>query len=351
VIVSLQYLRAFAAMMVVTFHVCDKLARMEGASGAIAFPVGLTGVDVFFVISGFIIFVTAKESNATPLGFMRKRLIRVVPLYWVLTLFVAAVAVAKPDLLASTVFDGPHFVASLLFVPWPHPQIDATLPLLIPGWTLNYEMAFYVAFAASLALPKPIRLWALLGLMAGLAALSPAVPHNGIPDFYTNAIILEFAGGLLIARAWTSGISLPARTANLIALAGFVLLYAGSETTLPRVIAAGVPACLIVAGAVFSESRYEMRPSRILVTLGNASYSIYLSHVLVLPVFARLWTAIGFDGGGAAGLAFALAALIVCAVAGVVLWQIVERPLLRWLSGKRPSEPRRQAGLKQLPGE
>ena len=336
-------------MMVVTFHVCDKLARMEGASGAIAFPVGLTGVDVFFVISGFIIFVTARQSDATPLGFMRKRLIRVVPLYWVLTLFVAAVAGAKPDLLASTVFDGPHVVASLLFVPWPHPQIDAMLPLLIPGWTLNYEMAFYVAFAASLALPRPIRLWALLGLMAGLAAMGPAVARDGVLDFYTNPIILEFAGGLLIARAWTSGISLPARTANLIALAGFALLYAGSETTLPRVIAAGVPAFLIVAGAVFSESRYEMRPSRILVMLGNASYSIYLSHVLVLPAFARLWTAVGLDGGGASGLAFALAALIVCAVAGVLLYQIVERPLLRWLSGKR-SAGQRRGELKQVPG-
>ena len=130
----------------------------------------------------------------------------------------------------------------------------------------------------------------------------------------------------------------------MIALAGFVLLYAGSETTLPRVVAAGVPAFLIVAGAVFSESRYEMRPSRILVTLGNASYSIYLSHVLILPVFARLWTAVGLDGGGAAGLAFALAALIVCAVAGVLLYQIVERPLLRWLSGKRPAGQRPKRG-------
>ena len=74
-------------MLVVAFHACDKLAKMDNANPAVAFPVGLTGVDIFFVVSGFIIFVTARQSDATPLGFMRKRLIRVVPLYWVLTLF------------------------------------------------------------------------------------------------------------------------------------------------------------------------------------------------------------------------------------------------------------------------
>ena len=165
-IVSLQYLRAFAAMLVVAFHACDKLAKMDNANPAVAFPVGLTGVDIFFVVSGFIIFVTARQSDATPLGFMRKRLIRVAPLYWVLTLFLAGVAIMKPEVLATTVFDLRHFVASMLFIPWQHPQIGAMLPLLIPGWTLNYEMAFYVMFAASLALPRSIRLWALLALLA-----------------------------------------------------------------------------------------------------------------------------------------------------------------------------------------
>ena len=84
-------------MLVVAFHACDKLAKMDNANPAVAFPVGLTGVDIFFVVSGFIIFVTARQSDATSLGFMRKRLIRVAPLYWVLTLFLAGVAITKPE--------------------------------------------------------------------------------------------------------------------------------------------------------------------------------------------------------------------------------------------------------------
>ena len=341
-------------MLVVAFHACDKLAKMEGANPAVAFPVGLTGVDIFFVVSGFIIFVTAKQSDIGPFGFMRKRVIRVVPLYWVLTVMLAAVAIVKPDVLTTSVFETRHFAASMLFIPWQHPQIDALLPLLIPGWTLNYEMAFYAIFAASLFLPKPVRLWALLALLAGLAISGAVVPLTGIMGFYTDPIILEFAAGLLIARAWTGGVAVPVKAANLVALLGFALLLGGSETSLPRIVSAGIPALLIVAGAVFSESRYKLNPSGTLVVLGDASYSIYLSHVIVIPVVAKLWAAAGLGGAGWLGLAFVIAALIASALAGVVLYKLVERPLLKWLSGKKRGGARHPvlANLQQakLPG-
>jgi exopolysaccharide production protein ExoZ len=144
-------------------------------------------------------------------------------------------------------------------------------------------------FAASLALPQSIRLWALLALLAGLAAIGLAIPLDGIAAFYTDPIILEFAAGLLIAKAWTSGVTVPVRAALVVTLIGLGLLVAGSEMTLPRIIGAGIPAALIVGGAVFSESRYKRNPSSTLVLLGDASYSIYLSHVIVLPVVAKVW--------------------------------------------------------------
>ena len=129
---------------------------------------------------------------------------------------------------------------------------------------------------------------------------------------------------------------------------------AGSETSLPRIVAAGIPALLIVAGAVFSESRYKLNPSRTLVVLGDASYSIYLSHVIVIPVIAKLWAAAGLGGAGWLGLVFVIVALITSALAGVVLYKLVERPLLTWLSGKKRSGARQPAavGLEQakLPG-
>ncbi len=182
----------------------------------------------------------------------------------------------------------------MLFIPWQHPQIDAMLPLLIPGWTLNYEMAFYVMFAV-----EPV----LAEIDPPVGAAGPACRPGGAwrgdaaraasLAFYTDPIILEFAAGLLIAKAWTSGVTVPVKAASLVTLLGFALLLAGSETTLPRIVAAGIPAFLIVAGAVFSESRYRLNPSRTLVLLGDASYSIYLSHVIVLPVVAKLWLGSG----------------------------------------------------------
>jgi len=226
--------------------------------------------------------------------------------------------------------------------------------LLIPGWTLNYEMAFYVMFAASLALPQSIRLWALLALLAGLAAIGLAIPLDGIAAFYTDPIILEFAAGLLIAKAWTSGVAVPARAALVVTLIGLGLLVAGSEMTLPRIIGAGIPAALIVGGAVFSESRYKRNPSSTLVLLGDASYSIYLSHVIVLPVIAKVWQVAGLDGGGVVGLAFVVVAMIASACAGIILYRLVERPLLQWMSGKKRSSarPAIAPGLQQakLPG-
>ena len=180
------------------------------------------------------------------------------------------------------------------------------------------------------------------------------MPLSGILAFYTDPIILEFAAGLLIAKAWTSGVTVPVKAASFVMLLGFALLLAGSETTLPRIVAAGIPAFLIVAGAVFSESRYQLKPSRTLVLLGDASYSIYLSHVIVLPVVAKLWLASGLDGGGLSGMVFVIVAMAASAFAGVVLYKLVERPLLQWLSGKKRGSIRQpaQPGLKQakLPG-
>jgi exopolysaccharide production protein ExoZ len=353
VVISVQYLRAVAAMMVVALHACDNLARMENANPAISFHVGLAGVDIFFVISGFIIFVTAEQSAVGSLGFLRKRIIRVAPLYWILTLCLASAALIKPDLLTTTVFEGRHFVASLLFFPWQHPNVDALLPTLIPGWTLNYEMAFYVLFALSLTLPKPIRLLALMALLVGLAAVGLVIPEGGAAGFYTDPIILEFAAGVLIAKMWTSGVSVHRNAAVATTLAGFLLMYLANDTELPRIVGAGIPACMIVAGAVFSERQGAMRPVGLLVTLGNASYSMYLSHVLAIPVLSKLWRIAGLDGGGWFGPTFVALAMIVSALVGVVVYEIVERPMLRWLSGKRPVALWRIPGLKgaSLPGD
>ena len=116
---------------------------------------GQAGVDIFFVISGFIMWVTTHDRPTTPLRFMTNRIVRIVPLYWLITLAVAAMAFAVPSLFRGVVLTPEHVIKSLLFIPHYYPGMPTRVwPLLLPGWTLNYEMVFYLVFAIALLLPR-----------------------------------------------------------------------------------------------------------------------------------------------------------------------------------------------------
>ncbi len=334
-IVSLQYLRAVAALLVVAFHASDKLGRMAGAEGTASFTVGLAGVDIFFVVSGFIMLATTQGKDVSPADFARKRFERIVPLYWLLTLLVVAIVLARPGLLSTAAFDGAHFAASLLFIPWQHPVLDAHMPLLVPGWTLNYEMAFYALFAASLLLPARMRVPGLVGALSLAAFAGLFVPAGTIAAFYTDPIILEFAAGLVLASVWRRGLPMSRTAALCLAGLGFLGLYLGSGTDLPRIVWAGIPAMMIVAGVVHADGRREQRPMRLPMLLGDASYSIYLSHVIVLPVLAKAWTSLGLGVAGLQGPAFLALALAASALAGAALYGAVERPLMRHFAARR----------------
>ncbi|MDQ6434589.1 acyltransferase [Mesorhizobium sp. LHD-90] len=353
-IVSLQYLRGIAAMMVVAFHAFDVLARMGTGGHDEQFMVGLAGVDIFFVISGFIMWIMAEKAYPSPAEFVRKRLIRIVPLYWALTLFLAAVALVKPDLLSTAVFDPAHFVASMLFIPWPHPKLEAAVPLLIPGWTLNYEMAFYLIFALCLFLPKRWRLISLLGALSLLAAAGPFVPQGGAAAFYTDTLVLEFAAGALLAWLWLRGVTLSTAMSLTLVVAGFALLYLGAGSTLPRIVSLGLPAAMIVGGSVFAENLLRRQPFQPLLMIGDASYSIYLSHGIGLAVLTKLWTAAGLGGDGWQAFAFVAVTLSAAAIGGILLYLSIEKPMLAWMNartGQRRTTAARLAAATNAPGQ
>lgn len=334
-IVSLQYLRAVAALMVVAFHASEKLGKMAGATHPLSFTAGLAGVDIFFVISGFIMLATTWDKDVTPAAFARKRIERIVPLYWLLTLFVVAVVLVHPGLLSTASLDASHLAASLLFFPWPHPVLDAHMPLLVPGWTLNYEMAFYALFAASLVLPGRYRVGILVSALCCAAFAGLFVAPDTIAAFYLDSVILEFAAGLLLASVWRRGLRMSRTAALCLVGLGFLGLHFGSETELPRIVWAGIPALMIVAGVVHADGTKDQRPLRLPMLLGDASYSIYLSHVIVLPVLAKAWSAAGYGSAGVEGPAFLALALLASAAAGAALYGAVERPLMRGFAARR----------------
>ncbi len=352
-IISVQYLRAIAALMVVAFHAYDQLAR--ATFGENHFMVGLAGVDIFFVISGFIMWVTTAGGETTPAAFLRRRAIRIIPLYWMLTLGLALVAIVAPTILATNAFDLSHFTASMLFLPWPHPTLEAQLPLVIPGWTLNYEIAFYLLFAACLPLPKLLRFLAVIGSLVVLACLGTFAPPESAAAFYTNAIILEFAFGVAIAAFYMRGFRIGPDTGLVLTMFGAFALWNAAGTETPRIIGLGVPAAMIVTGMIAMEQWLARRPNRNLMFLGDASYSIYLSHVVTLAIVGKLLTFAGDHGLGiVARVGFLPAALASSILVGCVIYLVMERPLLVWMTRatrrSRPAGPTPEAGH-VMPGE
>ena len=152
---SVQCLRASAIILVVAYHAAGHLGVFHPNYAILEF--GQYGVDLFFVISGFMMMVTT-TSKASPTIFIAKRLWRIVPLYWFITLVYVILLLLAPYLLPSGTLDFGYIIKSFLFIPSYGPKFpDLIWPLVIPGWSLNYEMYFYALFAIALLLSAKYR--------------------------------------------------------------------------------------------------------------------------------------------------------------------------------------------------
>lgn len=335
-ILSLQYMRAVAALMVVAYHIGAALQRTGGSADTFSFAAGNAGVDIFFVLSGFIILQSTRENGVGPIEFLWRRIVRIVPLYWLLTLLIANVAIIAPSVLKSTQFDGWHLLASLGFVPFEHPTLHEPLPLLIPGWTLNYEMAFYAVFGLALLFPQRLQVPAVLGVLIAAVSVRWLIPYNFIGAFYTLPIILEFGCGMLIAEAYRNGVRISVPVCALFVGVGSLGLATLVQIGTWRSFTCGLPTALVVIGVVFLERERAFSAWRFPLFLGNASYSIYLTHVLAIPLVSALAAERGMPADAGRGYVFLAVALAASIAVGSLCHLFLERPLL--LLFKRPSK-------------
>lgn len=323
-IVSLQCMRAVAAILVVFFHHMNTM-RDGPAPGMPLFEIGKFGVDIFFIISGFIMWTTVSD-RTTPAQFIKRRIVRIVPLYWTMTLATAFVTTTGGGIGVSLDADYARLAKSLLFIPQWHQVYPIVAPYMIVGWTLELEMLFYVLFALALALPKPQRLVAVSAVLAALAAFGLVVdPQNAVLKGFTNNILVEFAMGMGLGRLYELG------RAPKSALAGAGLIAAGVALVsihrlLPeaRFIYFGVPALLIMAGALAFEERLKGRFWTAPKFLGDASYSIYLVHLMAMAVSTRIVSDAFAGAFPAAALLFEVAFAV---AAGCAAYLLVEKPL------------------------
>jgi len=283
---------------------------------------------------------TTFNRNVGPLEFLLRRTIRIVPLYWFITTFYLAILLIRPSWMQTAQFEIYHVVASYLFIPAVNPAVPQSMwPLVVAGWTLNYEMFFYLLFGLALFFTHRVRLVVVLAILIGIVGLQAFdPPENSIIGFYSSSIILEFAFGVALGYLHTKGASIPRLPSILMMLAGFVSIVVGPSAGIPDrpiILTSGISALLIVAGAVFYERAHNVSEIGLPKLLGDASYSIYLSHGAALSAFERFWRELDFPQITESMfflLLFLLSALIIVIVVGIGLYQFIERPMLRKLS-------------------
>lgn len=330
IVLPVQYLRGIAALMVVWHHARD---QMPGLATIIKGNFGTSGVDLFFVISGFIMVITT-SATTSPGAFAIKRIIRVVPMYWLLTVLMVAIWAIKPDLFKTLNVTSVSLVQSLLFIPhFSDAFPEQVWPLLVPGWTLNFEMFFYAVFAVSLVLPPKTRLVAFTAVFV-LLVLSPYVnaPYqSAAARIYTSPLLLEFLAGAWIGRIWLKKVFSLSTLMSLGLFVLGVLMLISRDSPPLGVFTQILGASLVVLGAL--NVRFSKWNSKFLLALGNSSYSLYLTHLFTLGVFRVLWTKT-MPAGMTTPLAalFMLTSLAVCVVIGWVTFKYLEAPLTRKLN-------------------
>lgn len=317
---ALQYLRIIAALVVVYSHSTLQVAEWQ----SLLPDTGTYGVDIFFVISGFIMVYITKAQD-TPSNFLIKRIQRVVPLYWFFTLLMAAILFFIPTLFKSGEFNWVAVFQSLFFIPhYSLQNPDYVWPIVAPGWSLNYEMYFYSLFAFSLFFAPQFRVaivtciitvvWAIFEISGSTVA---------IPRFVSDPSVFEFIAGMLLAVAWKRGFTMSSNAGWVCVVIGFA-----GATFLPEElhhwIHISIPSALIVVGFLY----INVPISRIGLMLGDASYAVYLSHIFVLGALRVLVpdnvTSSAFYAWG-----FVLACIVASTLTGIVVHYLIDNWLLR----------------------
>lgn len=342
---SLQAARGLAALMVVAFHslfISVKYVESKNLLPEIFF-FGQTGVDLFFVISGFVMIIAFRNKfgkQGKIFDFLKGRFFRIYPTYWVYFLAVFLVFQIKPEIMNGSQGGNVNLMASLLLLP------ASTLPLLMVAWSLIHEVWFYLVFAVILLLPfkwvpSAFFFWFVTIICASLFTTTPDNPYLRV---MTHAFSLEFIFGALAGIAYLRLSKRPKpspRAAALIALTGVgAIAYAlsggavnGSDViqsiSLERAFAVGGGYTLLLLACALQESNNRLKAFSFLKLTGDMSYSLYLSHVLTLSVCGRIWLSLGYTGSSVWGaIVFWAASYSAVILVAYLSYRLIEKPLL-----------------------
>lgn len=329
---GLQVLRIVAAVMVLVMHSMF-FASERLKPGFYVWKPGATGVDLFFVLSGFVMVYSSTKLLKAPGGwktFAQRRIIRIVPMYWLATSVKAAALLLASGLILHARGNAAYILESYLFIP-ARDSAGIVAPLLGVGWTLYFEMFFYALFTAALFLR--VNVFKFVGWILIPLGLGAFIYHSTWPAacYYLNNIrVFEFFYGMLIAKLCMSRKQIPVSIALPLMAAGI----AGFLVSLPRTyhllgLTHGISAAAILFATASLEDRLTRIP-RVVLYLADASYAIYLFHPLVSPIAPTLllklhiihpWLSVAISVGLGIGV-------------GSLIYSFIEAPITRWLQNK-----------------
>jgi exopolysaccharide production protein ExoZ len=348
VVAEIQLFRGLAALLVALYHLTGLfLAKFDYHFMASFFEFGFSGVDLFFVISGFIILYVHENDmgNASRLvGFIKKRLIRIYPMYWLVTLAILPVYFVAPSFGVGFETELKSIILSLFLLPQDH------FPILAVGWTLSYELLFYCVFGLAIIFSKRTALtfsvaWMALTVYFIFPNWFGQAPHElaflGVSrDYLFSRFYIEFFSGCLIVYLLRTHLVDSLKV--WIFCAGVVWFAAAALNqqhlrdwfgAAHSFLGYGVPSFLLILGSQCLNRFSDTLMYKLFYQLGEASYSIYLVHYVMFSVLVKLMANTGLVpllGATSCSVIVILTTLYIC------YWisRLVERPLTTYLRGK-----------------
>ncbi|UWS31107.1 acyltransferase family protein [Erwinia pyrifoliae] len=319
-LISLQWLRAVAVLLVVGWHVMVK-ANVLNITSEQYFAIGNAGVDLFFIISGFIMAYTLQKQDNGRVFFV-KRLARIIPLYWFFSLTALIIYLYNPNMVNSHT---EHTTILNSFTLFP---IENHAMLIDVGWTLRYEFIFYSILSICLIFRKDTGLKLCSILLLAIPFTSYFFNQRGFYfDFLTNEILMGFSFGI-IAYYVNRKIYIYSKSIITILLGLALLLTLENYTPhLHRTFKYGVPMLLILFGTLKLNQKGSNCISKVLSITGDASYSIYLSHMFTIGIAIlasrKILLGTKFD------YLFIPFSILASTIVGIVIFHYIEKPLLK----------------------
>ena len=337
----IQLLRGIACLLVAFLHISETyLSTYHTFFLGNIFKFGGAGVDIFFVLSGFIITYSNSQfltKSSSIIKFLKKRIIRIFPIYWIIISFLLLMQVALPFFYRTHYqFAGTNLLSTYLLLP-NHNMVNGV------SWTLTNELFFYIIFTIALLVPQKKYSIILLFIYLGILLLFPILPlSKNLINNFTDSILfpmnIEFLLGIIIVllmdklpKNWCTPLLI---TGVALFIFGAILTNSGKQVftnSYNRVLLFGLPSFIIILAVVKYELTTKIYIHNLFIKLGDASYSIYLFHLPLVAAFFKIIVKFNITNYTQVLILIAGLLIIICYM-GIAIYEKIEIPIIKWLN-------------------